>query len=265
MCWQVYFLHNVEETWIYGFWLTQSCLRRCRHAGDDTVTIQTALQHCSYTHITCHWKQTAVFFGGKQKAITRSHHFPVCFSPKNGMFKSLQNWTPVSRIVDLKCCMFVSKCHVPLLTKAQLSPMSSVVAVPDIRQCSVLGLETPVRCSPCFWWPQSPRRETAHPLWESQMGMIVLITRRCNPGRLSRGTGLMRRCLQCGRRPLARWLSCPLPRAGKAAAAGHCRLEASYLMFGCFHWRKPDGCLSCVCQHWVVELGLLLKCLCCGS
>ena len=30
-------------------------------------------------------------------------------------------------------------------------------------------------------------------------------------------------------------------------------------MFGCFKWRKPDGCLSCVCQHSVVELGLALK------
>ena len=107
MCWQVYFLHKVEETWVYDFWLTHSCLRRRRHAGDDAVTIQTALQHCSYPHITCCWKQTAVFFGGKQKAITRSHHFPVCFSPKSGMFKSPQNWTPVSPIVDLKYCFSI--------------------------------------------------------------------------------------------------------------------------------------------------------------
>lgn len=105
MCWQVYFLHNVEETRVYGFWLTWSCLRRCRHAGGATVTVQTALQHCSFPHITCHWKQTAVCFGGKQKARTHSHHIPVCFSPKNGMCKSLQNWTPVSCIIDLKYCI----------------------------------------------------------------------------------------------------------------------------------------------------------------
>lgn len=43
----------------------QTYLRIWRNVEDDTVIIHAAL-HSVHTHITCHLKQIAAFFGGKQ-------------------------------------------------------------------------------------------------------------------------------------------------------------------------------------------------------
>lgn len=61
--------------------------------------------------------------------------------------------------------------------EAQLSPMSLVEVVPHTRQCWVLGLETPMRRCPCFNDLRAQGERDSISIWESQMGMIVLITK----------------------------------------------------------------------------------------
>ena len=178
MCWQVYFLHKVEETWVYDFWLTHGCLRRCRHAGDDSYH-----PDCPATlFISSHYlslKTNCSVFWWK----TESYN-PL--TPFSCLFLSQEWHVQVSS--ELNSCQ--SYCRSEILfqylfpnvmrlfsLEAQLSPMSLVEVVPDIRQCWVLGLETPMRRCPCFNDLRAQGERDSISIWESQMGMIGLITK----------------------------------------------------------------------------------------
>ena len=147
ICWQVYFLCNVEETWISRFFLTdpklpekmQGCRRWHNHHLDCPA-------RCSHPHITKNKLRCSLV---ENRKLQPAHAIFLFLSLQRVARSSLFRIELLSvKKMDLKCCLFPNvMCLFSL--KAQLSPTSSVEDVPYIKPCSVLGLQTPMRSCPC--------------------------------------------------------------------------------------------------------------------